>query len=30
LEEVQLENKKRLPGVEFIRGARIKAGDRLG
>ncbi len=30
LAEVQLENKKRLPGVEFIRGARIKAGDRLG
>ena len=30
LEEVQLENKKRLPGIEFIRGARIKAGDRLG
>ena len=30
LEEVQLENKKRLPGVEFIMGARIKVGDRLG
>jgi len=30
LEEVQLENKKRLPGVEFVKGARIKAGDRLG
>jgi methionyl-tRNA formyltransferase len=30
LEEVQLENKKRLPGGEFIKGARIKAGDRLG
>jgi methionyl-tRNA formyltransferase len=30
LEEVQLENKKRLPGVEFIKGARINAGDRLG
>ncbi len=30
LEEVQLENKKRLSGTEFIRGARIKAGDRLG
>jgi methionyl-tRNA formyltransferase len=30
LEEVQLENKKRMPGVEFIRGARIKTGDRLG
>lgn len=30
LEEVQLENKKRLPGSEFIKGARIRAGDRLG
>ena len=30
LDEVQLENKKRLPGTEFIQGARIKAGDRLG
>jgi len=30
LEEVQLENKKRLAGVEFLRGARIQAGDRLG
>ena len=30
LEEVQHENKKRLPGAEFIKGARIKAGDRLG
>lgn len=29
LEEVQLENKKRLAGVEFIRGARIQSGDRL-
>jgi methionyl-tRNA formyltransferase len=29
LKEVQLENKKRLAGVEFIRGARVKAGDRL-
>jgi methionyl-tRNA formyltransferase len=29
LEEVQLENRKRLSGVEFIRGARIKPGDRL-
>ncbi len=29
LEEVQLENKKRLPGVEFIKGARIAAGDHL-
>jgi methionyl-tRNA formyltransferase len=27
LEEVQLENKKRLPGVEFVKGARIAAGD---
>ncbi len=30
LEEVQLENKKRIPGVEFIKGARIKVGYRLG
>jgi len=29
LEEVQFENKKRLPGGEFIKGARIKTGDRL-
>jgi methionyl-tRNA formyltransferase len=29
LEEVQQENKKRLPGVEFIKGARIKPGGRL-
>lgn len=29
LEEVQLENKKRLFGAEFIRGARIAQGDRL-
>ena len=29
LEEVQLANKKRLPGAEFIKGARIKVGDRL-
>ena len=29
LEEVQLENKKRLAGIEFIKGARIKLGDRL-
>lgn len=28
-EEVQLENKKRLPATEFIKGARIKPGDRL-
>ncbi|MPZ77081.1 MAG: methionyl-tRNA formyltransferase [Deltaproteobacteria bacterium] len=29
LEEVQLENKKRLPGVDFIRGARIEHGERF-
>jgi methionyl-tRNA formyltransferase len=29
LEEVQLENKKRIPGSEFIKGARITVGDRL-
>jgi methionyl-tRNA formyltransferase len=29
LDEVQLENKNRLSGVEFVRGARIKAGERL-
>jgi len=29
LEEVQLENRKRIPGSEFIKGARIKIGDRL-
>lgn len=29
LDEVQLENKKKLPGTEFIKGARIKIGDRL-
>ncbi|MGH7824621.1 MAG: methionyl-tRNA formyltransferase [Candidatus Binatia bacterium] len=29
LEEVQLENKQRLPGVEFIKGARIAKGDHL-
>jgi methionyl-tRNA formyltransferase len=29
LEEVQLENRRRVPGVEFIRGARIAAGDHL-
>jgi len=29
LEEVQLENKKRLPGKEFIKGARIRTGDRF-
>jgi methionyl-tRNA formyltransferase len=30
LEEVQLENKKKLPGLQFIRGARVRAGDHLG
>lgn len=30
LEEVQLENKRRLAGTEFIKGARINTGDRLG
>jgi methionyl-tRNA formyltransferase len=29
LDEVQLENKKRVLGVEFIKGARIAAGDSL-
>lgn len=29
LGEVQQENKKRLAGVEFIKGARLKPGDRL-
>jgi methionyl-tRNA formyltransferase len=29
LEEVQLENKKRVPGVEFIKGARIAPGELL-
>jgi len=29
LVEVQWENKKRLPGAEFIKGARIKVGDRV-
>jgi len=29
LEEVQLENKKRLAGVEFVKGARIVKGDHL-
>ena len=29
LAEVQWENKKRLAGVEFIKGARVKVGDRL-
>jgi methionyl-tRNA formyltransferase len=30
LEEVQLESKRKLPGSEFLKGARIKAGERLG
>jgi methionyl-tRNA formyltransferase len=30
LEQVQLENKKKLPGLEFLRGARVATGDRLG
>jgi len=30
LEIVQMENKKQLAGIEFIRGARIEEGDRLG
>jgi len=29
LEEIQLAGKKKIPGIEFIKGARIKAGDRL-
>ncbi|HXG50133.1 MAG TPA: methionyl-tRNA formyltransferase [candidate division Zixibacteria bacterium] len=29
LEEVQLENRKRLPGTEFVKGARIRPGERL-
>ena len=29
IEEVQQENKKRMPGIEFLKGARIKPGDRL-
>ena len=29
LEEIQLENRKRLSGAEFLRGARVKPGDRL-
>jgi methionyl-tRNA formyltransferase len=29
LEEVQLENRKRLPGAVFLKGARINAGDHL-
>jgi|SoiMethySBSTD1v2_1073268.scaffolds.fasta_scaffold14866_8 methionyl-tRNA formyltransferase len=30
LEEVQFENKKKLAGSEFLRGARVATGDRLG
>jgi len=30
LEEVQLENRKRLGATEFLKGARMKKGDRLG
>ena len=30
LEEVQLENKKKLAALEFLRGARVATGDRLG
>jgi methionyl-tRNA formyltransferase len=29
LDEVQLENRKRLSDIEFVKGARIKPGDRL-
>jgi methionyl-tRNA formyltransferase len=29
LEEVQVENRKRLQGVNFIQGARIQPGERL-
>ena len=29
LEEVQLENRNRLPGGEFLKGARVNIGDRL-
>jgi methionyl-tRNA formyltransferase len=29
IDDVQLENKKRVPGVEFIKGARIAPGERL-
>lgn len=29
LEKVQLENRKRLPGGEFLKGARVNIGDRL-
>lgn len=30
LEEIQLENRKRLRAAEFLKGARMKTGDRLG
>jgi methionyl-tRNA formyltransferase len=29
LEEVQLENRKKLPGAEFLKGTRVKSGDRF-
>ena len=29
LEEVQLENRRRLPGAEFVKGARIRTGERF-
>ena len=29
LEEVQIENRKRLPAAEFLKGARIEKGERL-
>jgi len=29
LEEIQLENKRRLPGAEFLKGGRIRSGDRF-
>jgi len=30
LEEVQLENRRRLPAAEFLKGSRIEKGERLG
>ncbi len=30
LQEVQQENRKRMPAPDFVRGARIKAGEKLG
>ncbi len=30
LEEIQLENRKRLPAAEFLKGARVEKGERLG